>query len=163
VPWLLLMTPEADSLVAPWRVEHDWATRYGISAHVTVRSPFLEPHEWPNAAQAKLDSLLPVRLTLSRLEDRPGALVILVEPDEQLRNLTTAIGSVWPKLPPHKDEFERPRYHVTVARTQDPEVRGIASDAIAAHLPVEVRGTALWATAGSPETGLVHRVLAAVG
>jgi 2'-5' RNA ligase superfamily len=157
------MTPEADSLVAPWRLEHDWASLYGVTAHVTVRSPFLDPDEWPNAELATLDSLLPVSLTLAQLEDRPGALVILVDPDEQLREVTTAIGNVWPELPPHKDEFERPRYHVTVARTQDPEVRRMASDAIAPHLPVEVNGTALWATAGSPEAGLVHRVIAAGG
>jgi hypothetical protein len=162
VSWLLLMTPEADSLVAPWRAEHDWASRYGISAHVTVRTPFLEPHMWPDIGQAKLESLLPVRLTLARLEDRPGALVILVEPDDQLRDITRAIGGAWPELPPHKANFERPRYHVTVARTRDPEVRGRASEAIAPYLPMQVTGTELWATSGSPDTGLIRTVLAAV-
>lgn len=121
--WLLLMTPEADR----WRAAHDWASRYGVSAHVTVRSPFLEPREWPDAARAGLESLLPVRLRLARLEDRPGDLVIMVEPDEQLRELTRAIGGVWPELPRHKEAFERPRYHVTVVRTADLEVRTRAS------------------------------------
>lgn len=155
------MTPEADSLVQPWRAEHDWASRYGISAHVTVRSPFLEPDEWPDPGHAGLESLLPVRLTLARLEDRPGALVIVAEPDEHLRDLTRAVDSLWPELPPHKEAFERPQYHVTVARTADSDVRRRASEAIAPHLPLEVGGTELWATAGSPEAGVVRSVLAA--
>ena len=36
--WLLLMTPEAEPVVDPWRAEHDSAARYGIPAHVTVRA-----------------------------------------------------------------------------------------------------------------------------
>lgn len=159
---LLLMTPEADSLVAPWREEHDWASRHGITAHVTVRSPFLEPQRWGAAEQAGLKSLLPVGVTLAQLEDRPGGLVILVEPDQPLRDLTAAIGRAWPELPPHQAAFERPRYHITVVRTKDREVRRSAFEAIGPRLPLDVAGTELWATYGSPETGLKHSVFATV-
>jgi hypothetical protein len=37
---LLLMTPEADTLVAELRADHDWTAAHGIGAHVTVRTPF---------------------------------------------------------------------------------------------------------------------------
>ena len=155
------MTPGADSLVAVWRNEHDWAARYGITAHVTVRAPFLEPADWPTTTDAELESLLPVPVTLSRLEDRPGALVVMAEPDEELRILTAAISRLWPSLRPHKEQFERPLYHITVARTPDQTVRRKAAEAIASHLPALVSGVELWAASGSPATGLVHQVLAA--
>jgi hypothetical protein len=160
--WLLLVTPEANSLVAPWRLQHDWAARQGVPAHVTVRSPFLEPGDWPRISRPVLESLIPVRITLARMEDRPGALVILAEPDEHLREMTAAIGRAWPELPRHKAEFERPHYHITVVRTEDPEARDRASEAIGRHLPMEVTGTELWATARSVEAGLVRSVLAVV-
>jgi len=153
------MTPDADPLVERWRAEHDWAARFGVTAHVTVRTPFLDANEWPDAWSDELTALLPVKLTLATLENRPGALVILVQPDDQLQALTRAVGTIWPGLPPHKPNFERPAYHVTVVRTRDTEIRRRAADAIAPHLPLEVTGTALWATHGSAE-GLIHSVVA---
>jgi hypothetical protein len=146
--WLLLMTPEADPLVDQWRMKHDWSAQYGVSAHVTVRTPFLEPADWSELPDAALQALIPLKgVRLARLEDRPGGLVVLIEPDEQ--------------LPPHQPAFARPRYHITVMRTQDPDARRRASEAIARHLPMEVTGTELWATSGSQEAGLVRSVFAA--
>jgi hypothetical protein len=43
--WLLLITREAEPLVGRWRAEHDAAARFGIPAHVTVRTPFLPSEE----------------------------------------------------------------------------------------------------------------------
>jgi hypothetical protein len=160
---LLLMTPDADPLVERWRADHDWAAQFGVTAHVTVRMPFLEPAEWRDSPGIELVSLLPVELTLARLEERPGALVIVVDPDEALRELTTVVGNLWPELPPHKAGFARPAYHVTVVRTADPSVRRDAAEAISSELPMQVTGTAFWAASGSPEQGLVHRVIAEVG
>jgi 2'-5' RNA ligase superfamily len=157
---LLLMTPDADELVARWRADHDWAARYGVTAHVTVRLPFLEPNDWHTAARVELARLLPVELTLCRLEERPGGLVVLVEPDDRLRELTDTIGDLWPSLPSHKANYDRPAYHVTVVRTPDPDVRREAAEAIVSLLPMEVTGTAFWAACGSPAQGIVHSVLA---
>ena len=154
------MTPDADPVVARWRAEHDWPARYGVTAHVTVRMPFLEPNDWPDSSHVELARLLPVELTLARLEERPGALVILVEPDESLRELTNVVGDLWPALPPHKANYERPAYHVTVARTPDPRLGRQAAAAIVSLLPMQVIGTAFWAACGSPAQGLVHSVLA---
>lgn len=154
------MTPDADPLVERWRAEHDWAARYGVSAHVTVRMPFLKPNEWPDAPCEELSRLLPIELSLARLEERPGALVVLVEPSEDLRKVTDIIGDFWPGLPPHKANYERPAYHISVVRTPDAVVRRQASDAIAPRLPMQITGTAFWAAHGSPETGLAHSVVA---
>jgi hypothetical protein len=157
---LLLITPAAEPLVGEWRAEHDWAARYGIPAHVTIRLPFLPPDQWQDPSLGALTNLLPVDVTLARLEDRPGALVVIVEPDDELRQLTEIVGELWPTLPPNKPEHARVAYHLTVVRTPDPRVRARASEAIAPHLPLQVGGTEFWAAHGSENVSAEHKVVA---
>lgn len=158
--WLLLVTPDAETVVGRWRSEHDAAARFGIPAHVTVRTPFLPPERWRDPALSLLERFLPIDVTLARLEDRPGALVIVADPDEGLRELTEAVGRAWPSLPPHKGNRPDLAYHMTVVRTADDVVRSRAWEAIARDLPLTVTGTELWAAAGSPEDTLRHAVVA---
>lgn len=158
--WLLLITPDAESLVGRWRAEHDHAARFGIPAHVTVRTPFLPPERWRDPAFSRLERFLPTDVTLARLENRPGGLVIIVEPDDELREITEAVGLSWPTLPPHKGNRPDLAYHMTVVRTVSERIRSQASEAIAPHLPLRVTGTEMWATDGSPEDGLRHAVVA---
>jgi 2'-5' RNA ligase superfamily len=158
--WLLLITPDAEPLVGRWRAEHDVAARYGIPAHVTVRTPFLPPEQWRDPALASLTRFLPIEVTLARLEDRPGGLVVVVEPDDELRAITEAVGMQWPALPPHKGNRPDLAYHITVVRTPDDRIRSEAWEAIAPQLPLKVSGTQMSASAGSLEGGLRHAVLA---
>jgi len=158
--WLLLITPEAEPLVGSWRAEHDAAARDGIPAHVTVRTPFLPAEQWSDPRLAALSDLLPVEVTLARLENRPGALVIVVEPDHGLRELTDAVGSTWPELPPHKGNRPDLAYHMTVVRTEDEAIRSRAADEISPQLPLEVSGTEFWASEGVLGERLKHAVVA---
>jgi len=160
--WLLLITPDAESLVARWRAEHDSAARFGIPAHVTVRTPFLPPERWADPAFSQLKRFLPTDVTLARLENRPGALVIVVEPDDELREMTQAVGMSWPELPPHRGNRPDLAYHMTVVRTANERIRSEAAEAIAPHLPLRVTGTEMWASAGSLEDGLRHAVVARI-
>jgi hypothetical protein len=159
--WLLLITPDAEPFVGSWRAEHDAAARDGIPAHVTVRTPFLPSEQWGDPRLAALSEHLPVQVTLARLENRPGALVIVVEPDDALRDLTAAVGSAWPTLPPHKGNRPDLAYHLTVVRTEDEDIRSQAAAAIAPHLPLTVAGTEFWASAGVLGERLRHTVVAA--
>jgi 2'-5' RNA ligase superfamily len=153
------MTPEAESLVDPWRAEHDPAARFGIPAHVTVYTPFLPPEDWQDPALSLLERFLPTEVTLARLESRPGGLVILAEPHDNLGAITDAVRLTWPALPPHKGNRPDLAYHMTVVRTANDRVRSDAHEAIAPHLPLRVIGTELWASAGSLEDGLHHTVV----
>jgi hypothetical protein len=105
-------------------------------------------------------SFLPIDVTLAHLENRPGALVIVLEPDEQLRKITDAVTSSWPALPPHKGNRPDLAYHMTVVRTPSARIRSVAWTNIAPHLPLRVTGTEMWASEGSPEDGLRHAVVA---
>jgi 2'-5' RNA ligase superfamily len=158
--WLLLITRAAEPLVAKWRADHDAAARDGIPAHVTVRTPFLPAEEWNDPRLAALSDFLPLELTLARLENRPGALVIVVEPDHALRELTDAVGSAWPNLPPHRGNRPDLAYHLTVVRTEDEAVRSEAAAEISPHLPLKVSGTELWASEGILGKHLKHAVVA---
>ena len=158
--WLLLITPGAEPLVAKWRAEHDVYARHGIPAHVTVRTPFLPSEQWSDPRLAALCELLPVEVTLARLENRPGALVIVVEPDDGLREITAAVGSAWPILPPHKGNRPDLAYHLTVVRTEDEDIRSEAADEISPQLPLTVSGTEFWASADVPDESLRHAVVA---
>ena len=124
--WLLLITPDAEPLVGRWRAEHDVAARYGIPAHVTHRTPFLPHEQSREPAMSSLERNLPPEETHARLEDRRGALVVVVEPDDELRELTEAVGSQWPSLPPHKDNRPDLAYHFTVVRTPNERIRSQA-------------------------------------
>lgn len=157
---LLLVTPDAEPLVGRWREEHDWAASFGIPSHVTVRSPFLPRESWDANVAAALGEFLPVPVTLARLDHRPGAIVILVEPDGELRRLTMAATAAWPTLPPHKDGRLDVAYHITVVRTRDSALRRRAWREIEPQLPLGVLGTELWAAEGSRETGATHTVVA---
>lgn len=158
--WLILMTPAADELVGSWRAEHDWSARHGIRAHVTVRTPFLPPERWGDPAIADvLTPFLPQEVTLARVEDRPGALVVVAEPDDALRELTAATNTAWPDLPPHKGQWPTFAYHVTVVRTPDAAVRARAREALERELPLRVTGTAFRASAPTADGGLIHREL----
>jgi hypothetical protein len=158
--WLLLVTPDAESLVGRWRAEHDVAARFGIPAHVTVRSPFLQPKCWRDPALSLLERFLPIDVTLSHLENREGGLVLIVEPDDELREITEAVGLSWPTLPPHKNNRPDLAYHMTVVRTANDSIRSQAREALAPHLPLRVTGAEMWASEGSLEDGLRHTVVA---
>jgi hypothetical protein len=158
--WLLLITRDAESLVGRWRAGHDVAARFGIPAHVTIRTPFLPPECWRDPALSLLERFLPIDVTLSHLENRPGGLVLILEPDDELREITEAVGLSWPTLPPHKGNRPDLAYHMTVVRTANDSIRSQASEAIAPHLPLRVTGTEMWASAGSLDSGLQHAVVA---
>jgi hypothetical protein len=76
-----------------------------------------------------------------------------------LRAITAAVSSSWPALPPHKGNRPDLAYHMTVVRTADDRVRSDAREAIAAHLPLRVSGTEMWASAGSVGRGLHHALV----
>ena len=133
------MTPEADPLVGVWRRDHDFAARLGIGAHITVRNPFLSPDEWDvEAIRGLLRPFLPLTVTLDRLEDREGALVIIGEPYRELRKITDAVTARWPSLPPDTRDVLGPAYHMTIVRTPDPAIRSEAAAALGPKPPFQV-------------------------
>ena len=125
----------ADALLGPWRAEHDWTARNGLPTHVSVRVPIPVDVDLGPARVVPAAGPLPVTVTLARLEDRPGALVAVAEPDGELRLVTERLG-VLGDLPPHREGRRDLAYHATIVRTPDADVRRAAAAAIEPLLPL---------------------------
>jgi hypothetical protein len=122
-------------VLGPWRADHDWTARNGLPTHVSIRVPVPLDADLTPARVVPAAAPLPVSVTLARLEDRPGALVAVAEPDEELRRLTERLDAL-DRLPPHRDGRSDLAYHATIVRTADPAVRQAAAEAIEPHLPL---------------------------
>jgi hypothetical protein len=130
-----LILPRADAVLGRWREEHDWTARNGLPTHVSVRVPLPGDADLDPARVVRAAEPLPVTVTLARLENRPGALVAVAEPDAELRRLTARLD-VLGDLPPHRDGRADLAYHATIVRTADPDVRRAAAGAIEPLLPL---------------------------
>jgi hypothetical protein len=131
--------------VGAWRVQHDWAARLGVPAHVTVMGPFLKPARVEADVCRRLAWIFertqePLAFSLSRLERRGDVAFLLATPDRPFERLSTAIHEEWPQLRPYGHAFDRVRFHLTVARGCDDSLFASLSRAINRQLPLS--GTA---------------------
>jgi 2'-5' RNA ligase len=140
---LIAEVPEAEPVVGAWRSRFDSAAAEGVPAHITVLYPFLKREFLDASVMARLQTLFAdhpafgVRLTQCRCF--PGVLYLALEPDTQLRSLTSAVASRWPEAPPYGGQFEDVIPHLTVAHGQEKHVFDEIETDIAGRLPVRVR------------------------
>jgi hypothetical protein len=112
---LVVLVPEAEPLVRPFRDRYDPSAAAGVPAHITLLYPFRPPYE---IDQAMLDELrgcfqgfASFRFSLAPIRRFPdGELYLAPDPDEPFRQLTLAIwdryetppyGGKWPDIVPH--------------------------------------------------------------
>jgi hypothetical protein len=111
---LVVMVPEAEALVRPFRERHDPSAAAGVPAHVTVLYPFLPPDAIDarvlDDLRACLRRFAPIHCSLGPIRRFPGVLYLAPDPDEPFRQLTLAIwerfrtppyGGKWPDIVPH--------------------------------------------------------------
>jgi hypothetical protein len=130
---LVLLIPEAESLVSGWRLKHDASAAQGMPAHVTLLYPFMPFAKIDAGCHAKLAALFAgVRafdLTFSQSERLPEIVWLLPEPDLPVRDLTRKIAKAFPDYPPYGGVYDDPTPHLTVAQGDD-----IALETVAAGL-----------------------------
>ena len=144
---LVLLVPEAETLMKPLRDRHDPAVAAGMPAHITLLYPFRPP----DAIDATvLDGLRqcfascapsPFALAAVRRFESPVAVLYLEpEPAAPFRALTSAIWQRHPETPPHGGRHADTLPHLTVARVPDrQQLDAIAmrfAPAAAAVLPI---------------------------
>ena len=95
--------PGAEDAVGAWRAEYDrWAAR-GITAHVTIQTPFLAPGRIDAHVLERLGALLesvraePFELRSARY--LPGIVYLAPASAAPFARLTRLIADVWPELP----------------------------------------------------------------
>ena len=144
---LVLLVPEAEALVRPFRDRHDPAAAAGMPAHITLLYPFKPP----DAIDATvLDGLrqsfasftaFPFALAATRRFESPDAVLYLApEPAAPFRALTSAIWQRHPETPPYGGRHADVIPHLSVAHVADQaELDAIAerfAPAAAAVLPI---------------------------
>jgi 2'-5' RNA ligase len=129
---IVVPVPEAESLVGPWRAEHDRAARHGVPAHITVLVPFRPASVVDELADELADVLGAVRrqpFRLTHVAVFPLVTWLAPEPASVFRELTFAVLDRFPDCPPYGGAFgTEPVPHLTVL-----DHSGDRHDASAAH------------------------------
>lgn len=144
---LVVLVPEAEALVKPFRDRYDPPAAAGMPAHITLLYPFRPP----DAIDAGvLDGLrqcfasfacFPFALAATRRFESPQAVLYLApEPAGPFRALTEAIWQRHPETPPYGGRHADIVPHLCVAQVDDlPQLDAIAerfAPAAAAVLPI---------------------------
>jgi 2'-5' RNA ligase len=146
---LVVLVPEAETLVKPFRDQYDPSAAAGMPAHITLLYPFKPPDE---VDEATLDDLrgcfarfAPIQFSLGSIRRFPVAVLYLApEPDEPFRQLISAIWDRYPQTPPYGGRWPDIVPHLSVAYLADKQkLDGISNDFIqASRGKLPIRATA---------------------
>lgn len=121
---LVVLVPEAEPLVKPFRDRYDPSAAVGVPAHITLLYPFKPPDEVSDVVLDKLRHGLggfrSVRYSLGSIRRFPGEVLYLApEPEEPFRQLTLAIWGWYPETPPYGGKWPDIVPHLSVAMPGD--------------------------------------------
>ncbi len=149
---LVVLTPEAEAVLAPWRRRFLSATvDRGIPAHVTVLFPFVPAREIDgevdDAAHQLFAAVAPFEYELASVASFPGYAWLAPEPADPFLDLIARTRARFPEYPPYGDPDLEPVPHCTVGAAEAPEcLAAIVAElrpALAASLPISCRATAV--------------------
>ena len=117
---LVILVPEAEGLVQPFRDRYDPSAKVGMPAHIILLYPFKSPDEIDAMV---LDTLRhcfvrfpPFNFSLRTINQFTGETLYLVpEPEHPFRELTLAIWRCYPETPPYRGRYSTVIPHLTVA------------------------------------------------
>jgi 2'-5' RNA ligase len=121
---LVVLVPEAEASVKPFRDRYDPSAAAGMPAHITLLYPFKPPDE---VDEVVLDGLrhcftrfAPIQFSLSSIRRFPVEVLYLApEPDEPFRQLTLAIWDRYPETLPYGGKWSNIVPHLSVAWLAD--------------------------------------------
>jgi hypothetical protein len=121
---VVVLVPEAEALVKPFRNRYDPSAALGVPAHITLLYPFKPPDEIGSAVLDKLRHgfarFAPFRFALASIRRFPAEVLYLApEPDEPFRRLTSAIWDWYPETPPYGGKWPDIVPHLSVASLAD--------------------------------------------
>jgi 2'-5' RNA ligase len=131
---LVILVPEAEDTVRPFRDLYDPSAADSCPAHVTLLYPFKAPADISEADLRRLDGLFaafaPFRFCLSDLGRFPGVLYLAPVPSEPFRALTSAIEKEFPETPLYGGAYPDIVPHLSVANLpgDEPRLDRIAAD-----------------------------------
>jgi hypothetical protein len=117
---LVVLVPEAEAVVKPFRDQYDPSAAAGVPAHITSLYPFKAPYEVDDTVLGKLRdcfaALEPIPFSLGKIQRFPTEVLYLApEPNEPFRQLTLAIWNLFPETPPYSGKWPDIIPHLSVA------------------------------------------------
>jgi hypothetical protein len=120
---LVVLVPEAELLVGPFRAKYDSSAADGMPAHITINYPFLPVQ---NDEAGTINNLREVFASYPRFAFSlvwtarlPGVIYLQPFPEEPLTNLIQAVAEWFPESPPYGGMFEEVIPHLTVAAVEN--------------------------------------------
>jgi 2'-5' RNA ligase len=145
---LVVVVPEAEQLVGPFREKYEPSAAVGMPAHITLLYPFKSADDISKAELGNL-GLCFARIeqfgfSLAAIRRFASVLYLAPEPDEPFRRLTLAIWQRYPKVPPYGGKYSDIVPHLTIAQLADErQLDGIADQfARASRGKLPIRATA---------------------
>jgi 2'-5' RNA ligase len=149
---LVVLIPEAEHLVAPFRERYDPSAAEGMPAHITINYPFTPL--WPNwyevllALEGLFEEIAQFSFSLPQIGQFPDVIYLGPVPIEPFRDMIAGVTSRFPESPPYSGQIEEVVPHLTVAQIGDREkLRAVAEDFerhAAGHLPIQCRADSVW-------------------
>jgi hypothetical protein len=122
---LVVLIPEAETLVEPFRKRFDPSAAMGVPAHVTILYPFKPPDELNDDVFYVLRDLFrelnSFDTSFKDVRRFPDAFYLSPEPAEPFRQMTKLIANRFPDTPPYRGAFTNIIPHLTVAQISDPQ------------------------------------------
>jgi 2'-5' RNA ligase len=130
---VVVLVPEAETLVRPFRDRYDPSAAVGMPAHITLLYPFKPPDEVGDAVLDRLRRCVvrfaPIQFDLTSIRRFPIEVLYLApEPDEPFRRLTLAIWDWFPETPPYGGKWPNIVPHLSVAQVPDEQELGRIAD-----------------------------------
>jgi 2'-5' RNA ligase len=146
---LVVLVPEAEASVKPFRDRHDPSAAAGMPAHITLLYPFKPPDEVDEIVLDRLRQYFarfaPIQFALSAIRRFPVEVLYLApEPDEPFRQLTLAIWNRYPETPPYGGKWPDIVPHLSVAWLVDEQKLDAVADEFveASRASLPIRATA---------------------
>ena len=149
---LVILVPEAESLVGPFRAKYDSSAADGMPAHITINYPFLPAQEDEPGAMNKLRELFLLypsfALSFERPSRFPGALYLAPFPAQPLNDFIKEVADRFPESPPYGGMFNEVIPHLTVAAVEDEKALNRISEkfgiSCAGKFPIEAAVNEVW-------------------
>ncbi len=142
---LIIVVPEAESLVGRFRERHDPVAALGVPAHITVNYPFIPGVEPTPEVLARLSKMFadvePFSFTLDHVGSFPNTIYLGPAPATPFVRLVERVASEFAESPPYGGQFDSIVPHLTVAHSNDSKllasVQREFSDVAAQRLPLD--------------------------
>ena len=159
---LLVAVPEAEPVVADYRLRFDPSAAAGVPAHVTALFPFVPAHEVDDGVLERVTRVVgavPRFRYAFRTTAWFGDRVLWLAPDDAgpFRELTQRVWREFPDHPPFEGEFDDVVPHLSVGQDQPLDVLRRAEGDVRTRLPIVGTATEVVLLAQDEPGGRWHR------